>query len=93
MADRIFGPAAREATTERGEAVELLKAHQRAGRLTEAETRDRVLAAMSAATLGDLDRLFADLPVLAGPRSAPLPEHTLGYRDALTILERRYASP
>jgi hypothetical protein len=49
---------------ERDVAAERLARHFAAGRLTQLEYDERLSAAMSARTGGDLDRLFADLPLL-----------------------------
>ncbi len=51
--------------TERDGAVELLREHLAQGRLDDLEFDERLTAALSARTSGDLDPLFSDLP---GPR-------------------------
>ena len=50
---------------ERDRAVELLRDHMAEGRLDQAEFDERLTAALSAKTSGDLEPLFSDLP---GPR-------------------------
>lgn len=51
--------------SERDRAVELLREHMAQGRLDDTEFDERLTAALSAKTSGDLDPLFNDLP---GPR-------------------------
>lgn len=51
--------------TERDRAVDLLREHLAQGRLDDTEFDERLTAALSAKTSGDLDPLFYDLP---GPR-------------------------
>lgn len=62
---------------ERDRAVELLREHMAQGRLDEAEFDERLTAALSAKTSGDLDPLFTDLP---GPRPGQGLASTAGYQ-------------
>jgi hypothetical protein len=55
----------RAADTDRNRVVEELREHTAAGRLTLDEFGERMQAAMSARTFGDLAKLTTDLPVLA----------------------------
>ena len=58
-------PPQRIGDAERDRAVELLREHMAAGRLTTEEFDERLGAALTARTSLDLDPLFTDLP---GPR-------------------------
>lgn len=92
MTSREFGPAAALATArDRTEAVIRLKAHKLAGRLTEAEVADRSTLAAEARSLGQLDHLFDDLPVLLGPgvTAGVTPGGTLTGREALLSLRMK----
>jgi Domain of unknown function (DUF1707) len=57
-----FDPNIRASDADRDKTVILLREHLAAGRLTNEEFDERLEAALSAKTLGDLDRLMADLP-------------------------------
>jgi hypothetical protein len=57
-----FDPNIRASDADRDKTVTLLREHLAAGRLTSEEFDERLEAALSAKTLGDLDRLMADLP-------------------------------
>jgi HK97 family phage portal protein len=65
-------PEFRASDGDRGEARALLAAHAAAGRLRGAEFDERCLKASEAVTCGDLDTLFADLPVIE--KAAPTPD-------------------
>lgn len=60
----------RAADTDRNRVVEELREHTAAGRLTLEEFEERMQAAMSARTFGDLAKLQTDLPVLAASQPA-----------------------
>lgn len=68
-----FGPDPnfRASNENRAEARALLAAHAKAGRLQPAELDERSRKAGEAVTCGDLDTLFADLPVIEKAASAP----------------------
>lgn len=57
-----FDPNIRASDADRDKTVTLLREHLAAGRLTSEEFDERLDAALNAKTLGDLDRLMADLP-------------------------------
>ena len=74
------GSGLRASDAERERAAETLRRHHGDGRLTTDELEERTAQAYAAATRGDLDRLFADLPRLHPPdeeqprrRRLPLP--------------------
>jgi hypothetical protein len=74
-----FGPAEyRASDTDRGHARELLAVHAAAGRLRGHEFDERSRKASEAVTCGDLDTLFADLPVVE--QAASTQEE--GHRDS-----------
>ena len=52
----------RAGDAEREQAADALRRHHAEGRLTDAEFEQRVGRAYAARTIGELDRLFADLP-------------------------------
>lgn len=58
------GSGMRASDAERERAAEALRRHHADGRLTTEEFEERTERAYAAKTLGDLDRLFADLPRL-----------------------------
>jgi Domain of unknown function (DUF1707) len=62
----------RASDADRERAVELLRDHAEAGRLTVDELDERCSLALSARTFGELDALIADLPPIGRP-PAPLP--------------------
>jgi hypothetical protein len=79
MDDRMrISDADREQVTTR------LRDHYAAGRLTSDELDERITAALSAKTYGDLRRIMADLPepAPAGTDSGALPPHWAGPRWA-----------
>jgi len=84
MDDRL-----RASNADRDRAAALLRDHFVAGRLTRDELDDRLAAALSAATFGDLHRALADLP---GPGPALLHDSRLerGYRRLLALYPARY---
>src|SRR5205807_4480716 len=70
-------PNVRASDEQRDRAARAIREHFAAGRLTDAELSERVQAAYSARTEGELERLLADLPKLpASPaeRKAELAE-------------------
>ncbi|MDA2814559.1 DUF1707 domain-containing protein [Nocardiopsis sp. RSe5-2] len=64
----------RAADSDRDAVAERLAAALAEGRLKEDEYRERLDAALSAVTLGDLEPLTADLPPAGAPAPAPRPE-------------------
>jgi hypothetical protein len=67
-------PVLRASDAERDDAVEALRVHAAAGRLTPDELGERIAAAYSARTLGELGDLLADLPgTVPTPRRRPVP--------------------
>jgi len=71
-----FGPNPefRASDADREQARRQLAAHARAGRLRGAEMDQRCLKASEAVTCGDLDTLFADLPVIEMAAATPAAE-------------------
>lgn len=61
----------RVSDAERNEVAEALSRHYTAGRLDHDELEDRLQAAMTARTRGDLTPLLADLPVVVEPPPPP----------------------
>jgi hypothetical protein len=57
-------PRIRASDADRDRAAAFLREHHAAGRLTAEEFGDRLDAALEARTLGELDELLADLPVI-----------------------------
>jgi hypothetical protein len=57
-------PRIRASDADRDRATALLREHHAAGRLTAEEFHERMDAALNATTLGELDDLLADLPVI-----------------------------
>jgi len=57
----------RASNDDRRQVTELLQAHYVAGRLSSTELESRIEAALAAVTLGDLDLVVADLPILDAP--------------------------
>ena len=57
-------PRLRASDADRDRATALLREHHAAGRLTAEEFGERIDAALNAKTLGELDDLLADLPVI-----------------------------
>jgi hypothetical protein len=87
-------PALRAGDADRDRVAEQLREHFAAGRLTEDELQERLEAAYSARTFGDLKPILADLPALAphaktdgakpiAPYQAPLPVRRSGVDKAL----------
>ena len=72
--DRLGRSSIRVGTAERDEAVAVLNAHRAAGRLTGEEYEDRSVRAAAARTRGDLDALFADLPLPHAVHGVPATE-------------------
>jgi len=68
MDDRI-----RAADADREHATARLREHFAAGRLTPGELDERISAALTAKTYGELRQLMADLPAPAAPRAAQRP--------------------
>jgi hypothetical protein len=68
---RVFGRGQiRASDEEREQAVESLRHHYSAGRLSSEELEERVERAYDATTRGDLDRILYDLPTERGRRAA-----------------------
>jgi hypothetical protein len=57
-------PRIRASDADRDRATALLREHHAAGRLTAEEFNERMEAALNATTLGEIDDLLADLPVI-----------------------------
>ena len=57
-------PRIRASDADRDRVTSLLREHHAAGRLTAEEFHERMEAALDAKTLGELDELLADLPVI-----------------------------
>ena len=82
-------PRLRASDADRDRATALLREHHAAGRLTAEEFGERMDAALNAKTLGELDDLLADLPVIdlyrlpheSMRRPADLPHTSLVPRD------------
>src|SRR5215831_16334253 len=68
MDDRI-----RASDADREHATARLREHFAAGRLTSGELDERISAALTAKTYGELRQLMADLPAPAAPRAAQRP--------------------
>lgn len=64
---RLFQEDVRASDADREEAVEILKRHYAAGRLSSGELSARADAAYAAVGLGELDALMRDLPALPPP--------------------------
>ena len=90
-------PRIRASDADRDRVAALLREHHAAGRLTAEEFHERMDAALEATTLGELDELLADLPVIdlyrlpdeSMRRPASLPHTSLMPRD----LARRDTRP
>ena len=82
-------PRIRASDADRDRATALLREHHAAGRLTAEEFNERMDAALDAKTLGEIDDLLADLPVIdlyrlpheSMRRPAGLPHQSLVPRD------------
>jgi hypothetical protein len=82
-------PRVRASDADRDRATALLREHHAAGRLTAEEFHERMDAALGAKTLGEIDELLADLPVIdlyrlpheSMRRPADLPHQSLVPRD------------
>jgi hypothetical protein len=82
-------PRIRTSDADRDRTAALLREHHAAGRLTAEEFNERMEAALNAKTLGELDELLADLPVIdlyrlpheSMRRPADLPHTSLRPRD------------
>jgi hypothetical protein len=82
-------PRIRASDADRDRVATLLREHHAAGRLTAEEFHERMDAALTAKTLGELDDLLADLPVIdlyrlpheSMRRPADLPHTSLMPRD------------
>ena len=83
-------PRIRASDADRDRATALLREHHAAGRLTAEEFHERMEAALNATTLGEIDDLLADLPVIdlyrlpheSMQRPAALPHTSIMPRDA-----------
>ena len=65
--------ALRASDADRERAVDLLRGHAQAGRLTVEELDERCSRAFSAVTFGELDAVTADLPPISAPPAAIAP--------------------
>jgi hypothetical protein len=82
-------PRIRASDADRDRATALLREHHAAGRLTAEEFHERLDAALNATTLGEIDDLLADLPVIdlyrlpheSMQRPASLPHTSIVPRD------------
>jgi hypothetical protein len=82
-------PRIRASDADRDRAASLLREHHAAGRLTAEEFHERMEAALNAKTLGEIDDLLSDLPVIdlyrlpheSMRRPASLPHSSLMPRD------------
>ena len=82
-------PRIRASDADRDRATALLREHHAAGRLTAEEFHERMDAALNATTLGEIDDLLADLPVIdlyrlpheSMQRPASLPHTSVMPRD------------
>jgi hypothetical protein len=82
-------PRIRASDADRDRATALLREHHAAGRLTAEEFNERMDAALGAKTLGEIDDLLADLPVIdlyrlpheSMRRPAGLPHQSIAPRD------------
>jgi Domain of unknown function (DUF1707) len=82
-------PRIRASDADRDRAAALLREHHAAGRLTAEEFHERLDAALNAKTLGEIDDLLADLPVIdlyrlpheSMQRPAGLPHTSIRPRD------------
>ena len=82
-------PRIRASDADRDRATALLREHHAAGRLTAEEFNERMDAALNAKTVGEIDELLADLPVIdlyrlpheSMSRPAGLPSSSLVSRD------------
>jgi Flp pilus assembly protein TadB len=68
---RIGGSRLRTSDAERDHVVAQLREHFAAGRLSAAESQDRIGRALEARTAGALDELMTDLPVLGPAGGSP----------------------
>jgi Domain of unknown function (DUF1707) len=91
-------PRIRASDADRDRATALLREHHAAGRLTAGEFDERMNAALDAKTLGEIDDLLADLPVIdlyrlpheSLRRPASLPHQSLVPRDPGQPLAERF---
>jgi hypothetical protein len=65
----------RASDAERERVVAFLREHALLGRLTDDELEDRIGLAYASVTVGDLEKLIADLPRAARPAPAPARRH------------------
>ncbi|HEY5856598.1 MAG TPA: DUF1707 domain-containing protein [Aldersonia sp.] len=79
-------PEVRIGTAERERALSRLSAHFSAGRLSVAEFDERSATVAAATTRGDLDGVFADLPVLEPETEPPKPKRSYDWRAAALAL-------
>ena len=94
----VPNPRLRAADSDRDAASAALGEHYAMGRLTDDEHRDRLAAAWSARTYGDLAKLFDDLPPprfgdRAGVRRPGAPATGTGGATGATPAERRRSGP
>src|SRR3954454_1605624 len=65
----------RASDAERERVVAFLREHALLGRLTDDELEDRIGLAYASVTVGDLEKLIADLPRASRPARAPAHRH------------------
>lgn len=91
QADRRRGEQAADPTlrigdAERNEAAEALSQHYSAGRIDDAELKERLDRAMRAKTGEDLSGLMTDLPPLGPVAPAPLPQRPRRRRTGVLVV-------
>jgi hypothetical protein len=79
------GSGLRASDGEREGAAETLRRHHADGRLTTDELEERTERAYAATTLGDLDRLFGDLPRLRAPEGERRPRRLWVWPPAVAV--------
>src|SRR3954453_3472186 len=83
----------RASDTERERVVAFLREHALLGRLTDDELEDRIGLAYASVTVGDLEKLIADLPRAARPAPAPARRHQHQRTQATAHRRRRQGPP
>lgn len=79
------GSGLRASDAERERAAENLRRHHADGRLTTEEFEERTERAYAATTLGELDRLFEDLPRLRAPEGERRPRRAWVWPPAVAL--------
>jgi hypothetical protein len=82
----------RASDAERERVVAFLREHALLGRLTDDELEDRIGLAYASVTVGDLEKLIADLPRATRPTPAPARRHH-GHTHATVHHRRRQGPP